>query len=188
MYSTELIEYVTKRTRYKAVQIVRRVPSLGEVGDVQHDLLEDILRRLPQFDGDRAGMKTFVTRVINNKIAELLRQLSISRSDEDGTSCDDWVPDEDGGWTRRDAVIDVARIRAHRGVANRSDHEQRCLEVDVASVMAKLSPDLHDLCIRLQTQTPAEISEETGMVRSQIYKRTVAIRKIFFESQLHLYE
>lgn len=189
MYPKELIDYITTRTSYKARQIVRRVPSIGDVEDVQHDLLEDVFRRLPKFDGDRAGVKTFICRVIDNKIADLLRTLdrSLRGRRGHGPSCDDWVLDEDGVWARRDAVIDEARSRAHLGVTRRSDEEQRNLEMDTATVLAALSPEQRDLCVKLKTQTPTEISRETGMARSIIYQRISALRDIFVGAKLHLY-
>lgn len=187
MYPKELIDYITTRTAYKARQIVRRVPSLGDVEDVQHYLVEDVLRRLPKFNGNRAGVKTFVSRVIDNRIADLLTKLRIARSDRSGPSCDDWVLDDEGAWTRRDAVIDADRAGAHLGIARRSDEEQRCLEMDTASVLAALSPEQRELCVKLTTQKPTEISRETGMARSVLYQRIAALRQVFFRAGLHLY-
>lgn len=189
MYPTELIEYVTKRTQYKARQIVRRVPSLGDVEDVQHDLLEDVFRRLPRFNGDRAGVKTFICRIIDNKIADLLRTLdrTLRGRNARGPSVDDWVLDEDGAWARRDAVIDEARSRAHLGVFGRSAEEQQNLAMDTAAVVAKLTPEQQKLCVRLQSQTPTEISRETGMSRSILYQRIAALRDIFLGARLHLH-
>jgi len=189
MYPKELIEYVMKRTHYKARQMVRRVPALGEVKDVQHDLIEDVLRRLPKFDGDRAGVKTFICRIINNKIADLLKSHEAACRGNGRTkeSLDDWVRDETGTWVRRDATVDASRRRAHLGITPRSDHEQRELEMDVASVMASLTPQQRALCAMLRTKTPSEIARETSMARSVIYKHIAVIRAAFIRAGLDHY-
>lgn len=189
MYSKELIEYVTKRAEFKARQVVRRVPALGEMEDVQQDLIEDVLRRLPKFDDDRASVKTFICRIINHKIADLLkRHEAACRGNGDAKeSLDDWVRDETGTWVRRAATFEESRSRAHLGVAPRSDHEQRELEVDLASVMASLPPEQRDVCTMLRTKTPSEIARETGMSRSAIYKHIAAIRMAFNKAGLDHY-
>jgi RNA polymerase sigma-70 factor (ECF subfamily) len=189
MYSQELIEYVMKRAEFKAKQVVGKVPALGEVEDVQQDLIADVLRRLPKFDGDRAGVKTFVCRIINHKIADLLKGHEAANRGNGGAkeSLDDWVHDETGNWVRRDATVDAARRHTHLGVCERNDQEQRELELDIATVMASLPPEQRDVCAMLRTKTPTEIARETGLSRSAIYKHIAAIRTAFIRAGLDHY-
>lgn len=189
MYSKELIEYVTKRAEFKARQVVGKVPALGAVEDVQQDLIADVLRRLPKFDGDRAGVKTFVTRIIHNKIATLLEshEAACRGNGRAKESLDDWVRDETGAWVRRDTTVDAARRRAYLGIRERGDHEQRELALDVASVTASLPPEQRDVCAMLRTKTPTEIARETGMSRSALYKHIAAIRAAFTKAGLDHY-
>ncbi|MBP7946039.1 MAG: sigma-70 family RNA polymerase sigma factor [Verrucomicrobia bacterium] len=189
MYSQELIEYVTKRAEFKARQVVGKVPALGEVEDVQQDLIEDVLRRLPKFDGDRASVKTFVCRIIDNKIADLLKSHEAACRGNGCTkeSLDDWVRDETGAWVRRDTTVDACCRGARLGICERSEDEQRDLEMDIASVMASLSPEQRDVCGMLRTKTPSEIARETGMSRSAIYKHIAAIRAAFIKAGLDHY-
>lgn len=189
MYSQELIEYVMKRAEFKARQVVKKVPSLGEVEDVQQDLIEDVLRSLPRFNGDRAGVKTFICRVINNRLGDLLKSHEAASRGNGCTkeSLDDWVRDETGNWVRRDTTVDASRRHAHLGICERNDHEQRDLEMDIASVMESLSPQQRDVCAMLRTKTPTEIARETGMARSVIYKHIAAIRAGFIKAGLDHY-
>jgi RNA polymerase sigma-70 factor (ECF subfamily) len=189
MYSKELIEYVMKRAEFKAKQVVSKVPGLGEVEDVQQDLIEDVLRSLPRYDGDRAGVKTFISRVINNGIADLLKSHEAASRGNGCTkeSLDDWVRDEFGAWVRRDTTVDASRRRAHLGICERSDHEQRELEMDVDSVMASLPSEQRAICAMLRTKSPTEISRETGISRSAIYRHIAAIRATFIKAGLDHY-
>ena len=198
MHPDELIRYLTRRTRYKARQVAPRYPALGDVEDIQHDLIEDVLRRLPRFNGERAGVKTFICLLIHNKIASMIKSHDAERRGYRGCrgrrghvgrdgSLDDWVRDETGSWVRRDAALDAARSTAPLGVVHRSAAELSDLAMDAAAVMATLSPEQRELCVRLQTQTPTEVSRETGVSRSTLYQRIAAIRDIFAGAELHLY-
>ncbi len=189
MYPNELIDYVMKRAEFKARQVVGKVPALGEVEDIQQDLIEDVLRRLPKFDDGRATVKTFVCRIINHKIADLLeRHEAACRGRGDAReSLDDWVRDETGAWVRRDTTVDASQRHAHLRVCERNDHEQRELELDIASVMGSLSPQQRDVCAMLRTKTPTEIARQTGLPRSAIYKHIAAIRAAFIKAGLDHY-
>lgn len=189
MYSTELIEYVMKRTGFKARQVISKVPALGDAEDMQHDLIEDVLRRLPKFDGDRASINTFVCRIIDNKIATLLKRHHAACRGNGCTSAslDEWKRDETRAWTRRNTTVEATRGRAHRGVAPRSDQEQRELKLDTAHVLASLPPAQQKLCVQLLAQTPAEIARKAGTSRSVLYKRITAIRAVFVVAGLHHY-
>jgi len=189
MYSKELIEYVMKRTQFKAKQVVRKYPSLGEIDDVRSAMVVDVMERLPKFNGERAGVKTFISRIIDNKIASMLKSRLAARrgSARKGPSVDDWVLDEHGAWTQREALIGEDRLHAHRGVSQRSDQERRDMELDVATILARLTPEQRKLCEQLKKLTPSEIKRETTRARSLIYKQMAPIEKIFFEAKLHLY-
>ncbi|MCL2640332.1 MAG: hypothetical protein FWD53_05760 [Phycisphaerales bacterium] len=194
-YPQEVIDYATERALFKAKQAVRRVPSLGEVKDVQQDLQLDVLQRLPNFDGERAGIETFISRVIDNKVASLIDEFRRAWRSGEGkvSSLDDWVLDEDeeedATWTRRDAAIDAGRLRAHLGVEERrSAQEMVDLKSDVAAVMATLTPELRELCVLMQTQTPQEIVRQTGKAWAVLYKQIAEIREAFQEAQLDLYQ
>lgn len=189
MYPQELVEYVMKRAEFKARQVINKVPSLGEVEDVQQDLIEDVFRSLPRFNGDRAGVKTFICRVINNRIGDLLKSHEAASRGNGCTkeSLDDWVRDESGAWVQRDAKVDASRRGARLGICGRSDHEQCDLKMDIASVMGSLSPRQQDVCAMLRMKTPTEIVRETGMARSVIYKHITAIRAAFIKAGLDHY-
>jgi RNA polymerase sigma-70 factor (ECF subfamily) len=165
MHQTEVIEYVMKRTHFKARQVIDRVPALGDVEDVQHDLIEDVLRRLPKFDGDRASVKTFVCRIIDNKIANLLKAHgAVSRGNgRTNESLDDWVHDEAGGWTRRGTTVEESRRHAHLGLDERDDHARNQLAMDTAGVIETLTPEQQTLCVKLQEQSPTQIAREADL-------------------------
>jgi len=185
MYPTEIIEYMMKRATYKAQQVTRRIPAL-DVEDVRHDLIADVLHRLPKFNPNRASVRTFICRIIYHKIADLLKSHNAGGRGNGCTheSLDGWVYAETGAWACREVTVDEARLRAHRGVTPRDGQEQRELEVDVADTIAALPPKERALCARLTSESPTEISRTTGESRSTIYQSIALIRDVFTRAGL----
>jgi len=187
MSHDQIIQYAIARAHYKANQLIGRHGfTLSDFHDIRQDLLTDVIERLPKFNGDLAGAKTFVTRLINNRIANLIehRTAACRNPEREECSMDDWVRDEDGAWVRRDSVTDDERLRAHRGVFPRNEQKQADLTMDIDSVAASLPDDLRDLCERLKSQTVLEISRETGMSSAAIYRRIKKLRERFEEAGL----
>ncbi|MBE3100118.1 MAG: sigma-70 family RNA polymerase sigma factor [Planctomycetes bacterium] len=186
----EILPYAMKRTHFKARQVLGKNGfTESDFHDLRQDLLADILARLPKFDGDRAGMKTFVCRLIDNHIASVIRHRQAACRDHrrNESSLNDWVHDEDGTWTRRGATITEDEAWAAVGWAGRPREEQLELVLDTAAMLDGLPDDLRDLCIRLKTQTVVEISRETGVPRTRLYARLKALDHKFRAAGIHHY-
>lgn len=182
MSHDEIVQYAIGRAHYKANQLIGRHGfTQSDFGDIRQELLTDVIERLPKFNGDLAGAKTFVSRLIDNRIANLIehRKAGCRNPQREECSLDDWARDEDGAWVRRDTVTDAQRLRAHRGVYPREDQEQAELAMDVDSIVAALPEDLRDLCERLKTQTVLEISRDTGVSCATLYRRIKNLRERF---------
>src|SRR5690606_38392175 len=146
----EIITYAMERARFKAAELVGRYGiKRDEIEDIQQDLITDVIERLVNFDGDLASGKTFVTRLINNRIGNIVEHRRARRRDcrQEDCSLDDWARDEEGGWVRRSDLTDEQRLRAHCGVYPQQQFEQADLAMEVAAVMATLPDDLRDLAI-----------------------------------------
>ena len=187
----EIIDYVTECTLIRARQAVRRVRNLGDVKDVQQDLLLDVLQRLPNFDGERADIKTFISRLVDNKVASMIDTFRRARRRGEGVgpSVDDWVLDEDGAWARRYSVMDAELLRAHLGIGGGRGFEDMVnLRVDVTAVVMTLPPELRALCVLLRTRGPWELIQQGEKASAVLYKQIAEIRDAFVEAQLHLYQ
>ena len=186
----EILQYAMKRTHYKARQVLNKNGiTESDFRDIRQDLLADILARLPKFDGERAGMKTFVCWLIDNRIAGIIRHHRAVCRDyrRNESSLDDWVYDEDGRWTRRGATVTEDEAQAAIGRAGRSREEQLELVLDTAAMLDGLPNDLRDLCIRLKTQTVVEISRETGVPRARLYARMRVLEQKFRATDMQKY-
>ena len=185
-----ILQYAMKRTHYKARQVVRTNGfTEDDFDDIRQELMLDVLKRLGKFNGDKGDVKPFISRLIDNRIASLIKHRHAACRDSRRNQCslDDWVRDEDWRWVRRDTTISEDHARAHTGQAPRSRQETLQLAMDTAYVMDSLSDDLRDLCVRLRSQTVLEISRETGMSRSSLYERIELLRARFIEAGLDHY-
>lgn len=182
----ELTEYAVRRARFKAKRLAKKMPSLGDYEDIQQDLLLDLLERIQKFDPTKAGEKTFICRIINHKISDIVRKNRCA-GDLSGISCDDWINDETGEKVRRDVMIDEDRSRAHRGIDLRADLDHVQLKMDTEQVFRKLAPTQRRMCQRLSCQSPMDAAGAMGVSMSTFYRHMAMIRTIFLQADLHLH-
>jgi RNA polymerase sigma-70 factor (ECF subfamily) len=186
----EILPYAMKRTHFKALQMVGTAGLCeDDVPNVRQELLLDILHRLPNYNGERAGLKTFVTLVINNCVARIIERRESNRRNyhQEGGSLDDWTEDEDGRWTTFGATITEEEAVAPKGLVFRSAEEQADLVHDTRAVLARLPANLQELALRLQTQTVAEIAREMGLSRTTVYVWLEQLQTLFLEAGMKVY-
>src|SRR2546426_9138681 len=114
----DLNTYAIRRIRFKARQLVGCYGfTQDDREDLEQELGLDLLRRLPRFDPRRAGLNTFVARVVDHAVATIIaRQKSSSRGSRAAKiSLDDTVPDGEGNETPRSEVLDAAAYLRRTG-------------------------------------------------------------------------
>jgi len=190
MLDRKVLQYALKRSHFKARQLAGSNGfAPGELDDIRQVLLVDLLERLGRYDPARAGIKTFISRVLDNGAARIIEHHKAQCRDRrrvDG-SLDEWTPVDDGSWTTRGAQTTEADASAHVGAHRRPEEELTQLRFDLTAVVDGLPKDLRDLCVRLRTQMVSEVSRETGMSRGAIYRSLQKLRQQFTEAGLHEY-
>ncbi|MCC7409986.1 MAG: sigma-70 family RNA polymerase sigma factor [Phycisphaeraceae bacterium] len=180
-----------KRTHFKARQVIGHHGfTQADFPDLRQELLQDILARMPKFNGSRAGAKTFISRLIDHRIADIIEHRCAGCRDHqrEESSLDDWVRDELGKWQTQGALTDEDRGKAHRGISPRSRQERAELILDVHEVVDSLPPDLRDLVEHLlRSETVVGIARVTGLSSSTLYRRLEQIRVRFREAGLDGY-
>jgi RNA polymerase sigma-70 factor (ECF subfamily) len=185
-----ILQYTIKRIRFKASQIVGKHGfAEDDFDDLRQELMLDVLERLPKFNSGRADIKIFISTVVNNRIATLIKRHEAECRDHRRVerSLDEQVPGDDDDWTTFGEGVTEEDARSRLGRAGRSDHERVELTLDVAMALGQLDEGDRQLCLELQVKTPLEISRETGLRRAGIYERIAKIRKKFIRAGLHRY-
>jgi RNA polymerase sigma-70 factor (ECF subfamily) len=195
---------VGSRSRYDGivddygVQIIRRKAGqlVGQAGftesdceDLKQDLMLDLLRRLPKYDATRAQRNTFITRVVEHRIATIIEARKAGRRDYRLRCCslNEHLEDDESGFTERVQTIDEEAYLRRTGRLSRPLAELRDLRLDVREVVERLPPELRELCRRLESDTITEISRDTGVPRGTIYERIKRLRAIFEDAGLREY-
>jgi RNA polymerase sigma-70 factor (ECF subfamily) len=193
-YYPGLDEFAVKLIKRKARQLAGRVGFLqADRQDLEQEMALDLLLRLPRYDPALAKRETFITRLIDHKIATLIEAQKAGVRDfrKDAGSLDDRPLGDDGEPTDEPPLL-RGRDYVRRAIAGaRREEEQRDLRADIEKVLSDLPDggrvDVHFLCERLQSASISEISRETGLPRSTLYEAIQKLRDLFERAGLAVY-
>jgi RNA polymerase sigma-70 factor (ECF subfamily) len=183
--------YARKVIRHKARQLIYRYGfTRDDYDDLQQAMMLDLLQRFDNYDPSRAGLSTFVARIVERKVSTLIRhQRQKKRSYEQKVyPLDACVEDQDG---HQQGLDEKLGLDAYNEMVARYGHqeaERLDLRLDLTLVLDELPDDLREFANRLQTRTVAEIAREMGVPRSTLYDQGIAcLRKIFEDKGLREY-
>ena len=183
-------DYAAWLIRYKARQLIGSAGlTKSDLEDIEQELILDLLQRLPKYDSDKAGYKTFIARVVDHRIATIIEERTAGLRDWRLciTSLNDIVPLEEGVCGERLEAYDIDEYLRRTGRLSRNSAERLELSIDLGSVVASLKPELRMLCERLKTDSVTEISRDTGIPRTTLYGRIEELRNLFEDSGLKEY-
>jgi len=164
-------DYAERLIRSKARKLVGKAGFVeADVPDVEQELRLDIWRRLSKFDPKRSKRETFITRLIEHKLASILEHRRAAMRDPHCEGCSLNDPVGDAGNLEIGDGIEDDRRRPKRPATETSD-----LLHDLACVLDHLPPRLRALAEELKTRTPSEIARKRGVPRGTLYE---AIREL----------
>ncbi len=170
--------YATKAIRIKARRLIGKYGfTPDDYQDLMQEMTLDLLVRLPKFDPTRAGLDTFVSRIVNRKVADLIRHRRMEMRD---------YRREAGSLDGPDA--DAEDLDLLVGSQILSTSECMDLRLDLSLAVADLSPELQRLVEVLLTHSITEAARELGVPRSTLYGRGIArLRKALADKGLDEY-
>lgn len=176
----ELSDYAVQLIRYKARQLARTEGfTAQDLEDICQDLLVDLLERLPKFDPTRATYRTFVDRVVNHRIANLLRHRRREKRTPRREVCslNEYLEDEEGQPIQRVEILLVEEADRRLGRKTRTDQEMAELALDVPAALQCLSDNLRRLCEFLKTGSITEASRAMGIPRATLQDHRKKLRE-----------
>jgi len=183
--------YARDVIRHKARQLIGKYGfTRDDYDDLQQEMMLDLLRRLGKYDPSKAGLSTFVARIVDRKVSTLIRHQRQEKRDYRRQVCslDAQVEDQYGEARGLDEVLSQDAYDDEVARHDRPEAERLDLRLDLSLVLDELPEDLRQLALRLQTRTVAEIARELGVPRSTLYEKGIArLRKIFEDSGLREY-
>jgi RNA polymerase sigma-70 factor (ECF subfamily) len=175
--------------RRKARKLVGRAGFTSQDReDLQQEFLVRVLPQLRAFDPRRGPVHAFVSTVIDNCAADLLRERLAQKRDyrrlrplHKARAPDEEAADQRAAEPGQDAHD------ARLGRSPRSPEEKAQLASDVAEVLARLSPKDQDLARRLKQDSVSQVARDLGRSRSGVYANVRRLRQIFARAGLQDY-
>ncbi len=170
-------EYARKCITNKARQLIGKYGfTESDREDIEQELVVDLLQRLPKFDPSRAKRNTFIVRLIEHKVADIIEYRKAAKRDyrkrRNGVDLD---------------LIDGDDYRVRMGRTSRSALELVDLVADLEAAEKKLPENLREFSDRLRTETILEISHATGIPRTTLYESIEKLRRHFEQAGLRDY-
>lgn len=183
--------YARDVIRHKAWQLIGKYGfTLDDYDDLQQEMMLDLLRRIGRYDPDKAGLNTFVSRIVDRKISNLIRHQRQEKRDYrlQVLPLDAQVEDQDGQPRGLDEIVSQDAYDSEVGRHDLPEAARSDLKIDISQALDELPAELLDLARRLQTRTVAEIARELAVPRSTLYEKGIArLRKIFEDKGLREY-
>jgi RNA polymerase sigma-70 factor (ECF subfamily) len=188
----ELTEYALEVVHHKARQLVGKAGYTNDdVADIEQDLITDLLERLPKFDPSKATHNTFVARLVERKISNLLRDRLAAMRDcrrEDCSLNDEIDTGDEEPPTQRVATISQDEHDLRTGKYARPAEERADLRCDIEAVLAVLPPELREDADMLAVMPITEVARTLGVPRATFYDNYLAkIRAVFEDKGLNGY-
>ncbi|MBT3231504.1 MAG: sigma-70 family RNA polymerase sigma factor [Calditrichaeota bacterium] len=183
--------YAVKLIRTKSRQLCKQPDfSLNDRLDIEQDLMIELTERLPTYDPDRASEEAFITWVVLQRIADLIRSQRTKkrRIDVEATSLNDLVyVSESGSKEEQWATLDNEIFQEFTGSDTKSHNERIDLEIDLERVMNGLPEDLNRLCEFLSKYSISETARRLGVSRTTLYKSIHKLHEAFEQAGMKDY-
>ncbi len=158
----------------------------SDVEDLEQDFFREVLDRIQNHDSNKAKLRTFVSRIVDHKIANVIRYRKQQKRDyrREACSINDTVSDDCGATIARHETLSKDRRRPHLdGNTNQQD-----LSIDLSDAIESLQDELRELLELLRIGTTSNAARELGVPRSTLYdKRLAKLRDVLAEKNLDEY-
>ena len=175
-------EYALRLVRAKARSLVGKYGfTWQDVDDIAQDLLLDLVERMDAYDKAKSRLGTFITRVVNHRVANIVEARKASKRGLGQTmvSLDAPITGKSGEAGRsRHELIDEETYLQRTRPSGRSAAERLDLRIDLNAILGSLPEDLRTLCIRLQFESITDLAQSIGVPKSTLYERIRCIREL----------
>lgn len=173
-------EYAQRIIRFKARQLAGKYGfSRDDYEDLCQELILDLLLRLPKFDPGKASLNTFIDRVVNRKVANLIRFQRQEKRDYRRLAA---LPRDcpfDRRKRRHMSLGGMSQDEYDLRLARRSRPALKChdMRIDVEGVIADLPPELQSIAKLLMIHPIASVAQRLGIPRSTFWHGQLGMLK-----------
>ena len=186
-----LDDYAKKTIFHKARRLAGKHGfKKADLEDLMQELALDLWERLPKYDPGKGAFATFVTRLIERKISNLIRHRCQAIRDfrREAGSLNEIHEEPLGDLGELSRSLGQEDLDRHKGVETRPEAERMDLRLDISMALAGLPPHLKALAKLLSAHSISEAARLLGVPRSTLYQKGIApLRAIFKEKGLEAY-
>jgi len=183
--------YAAKLIRHKARQLVRKAGyTESDIEDVEQELMLSVLLGMPKYNPCRGALSTFITRIVDRRVKQLLRFRKQEKRDyaRVSVSLNKPVGEEDDRAIELWETIDWEATAIRTGKLHRKRGEETDLALDVSKVLAGVPDDLRRIAECLKTSKSIhEAAQKLGVPRTTLYGSIGRLRAIFEDAGLRDY-
>ena len=176
-------EGTSRLIRLKVTHLVRHRAFCGaDRDDIEQELKSELISKWSQFDAARGCRSTFVSRILQNKVASLIRAKTAKKRNCGRKTCslNRPVADESGGNTEFGETLKELTV-------NDPFESKTDLRLDVNAVLNSLPDELRYVACRLKHKCKKAVRLELGLSRCQFSKLITQIRRRFEDANLEEY-
>ena len=167
-------DYAQTLIHHQARQLVGQAGyTEDDVEELEQEMRLDLLKRLPKFNPQRATYNTFVARLVERRVCNLIRHRTQKIRDYRREECSlNEVVEPSGHDNKKVELVETItqdEYDLRSGRYNRPAAQRLDLQVDVSIVLAKLPPDLQELAELLKSMSITEAARKLGIPRSKLY-------------------
>jgi DNA-directed RNA polymerase specialized sigma24 family protein len=173
--------YAEKVVRIKAKQLVDKYGFISDdKKDIEQELMFDLWCKLPQFDPSKSQKQTFISRLVDRKIADIVKAK--------GEQCRDWRLSEPIEDPADDDCSDNGIKPDHENCDSQRDGRlQVDLAYDLSKVLSELSGDTIQLCQQLKKDTISDVSKINHITRIALYRKLERVKRCCKNAGLEKY-
>ena len=183
--------YAVKAVRCAARNLARQKEfHTSDIEDLEQEFIVHLFSRMDRYDPQRGQFNTFIDRVLRSKTAVLVKRSAAKKRQDDTFTThfpelEDWEKEDDNG--EETPVPPQLRCGIEGVPASQDEDPDEHLNtldrrLDMEAFLGALPEELRDICLRLDTETPAQIAEDAGLSRRAVYWCLQCIRQAFAAS------
>lgn len=167
----EEFDFAARLIHRTAIRIIEKSRLTGaDKGDIQQDLWLELLTRLPKYQVHRGHPRAFITLVLKNHAASILKAMTAAKRARGVPirSLNKVISDDSDDPQELHETISVDDyLRLTRGPV-RTEEERLDLALDVREFIAKLPPSDRVVCLLLIERDVTDIAGVIGIPRSTL--------------------
>jgi RNA polymerase sigma-70 factor (ECF subfamily) len=145
-----------------------------DLPDIQQELFLELYKTIGSFDPEKSQETTFITRVIESKIFDMIKQRQ--------AQCRDWRKCQ-YSLNQTVTMPEVGVIEKIETLEFEPESDPM-LVLDVNLLIERLPPELRKFCLLLKHYGISEALEEFPIPQSVFFRKLYALRKIFQQAGL----